>query len=75
MLLKFAGDLRQTYRTVAQEAGVGEVDISLLMNHKLAGVNANYITRRALLDHLIDQQERITSGILKRLRGDAERER
>ncbi len=63
-LAKFCGDLRQTYRTAAQAVGLGEMDVHLLMNHSLGGsANAGYITRGALLDHLIAQQERI-SGYL-----------
>jgi integrase len=68
VLFKWGGDLRQTYRTVAQEVGVGEVDVHLLLNHKLPGVSAGYITRGALLDHLREQQERISRRMLQRLK-------
>jgi hypothetical protein len=44
-LTKWGNDLRQTYRTVAQGAGIANLDIHLLMNHSVAGVNAGYITR------------------------------
>ena len=64
-LLKWGGDLRQTYRTVGQAAGVGPVDIHLLMNHKLSGVSEGYITPAALLPHLLEQQERISRAIMK----------
>jgi hypothetical protein len=33
-------DLRQSYRTLAQVAGVWELDVHLMMNHSLPGVNA-----------------------------------
>ena len=56
-LSKWGGDLRQTYRTAAQAAGLGEMDVQMLMNHALAGVSAGYITPGALLNHLIAQQE------------------
>lgn len=64
-LSKWGNELRQTYRTLAQAAGIPQLDIHLLMNHSLPGVNAGYITRDGLLgDHLRKQQERITKVIL-----------
>jgi site-specific recombinase XerD len=63
-LSKWGNDLRQTYRTVGQAAGVNEVDMHLLMNHSLPGVNAGYITRNKLLgDHLRKQQQAISAKI------------
>jgi integrase len=60
-LAKWGNDLRQTYRTIAQTVGIGDLDIHLLMNHAVAGVNAGYITRSKLLgDHLRQQQETIS---------------
>ena len=47
-LAKWGNDLRQTYRTVAQTAGIADLDIHLLMNHTVPGVNAGYITRNKL---------------------------
>ena len=65
ILSKYGNDMRQSYRTLAQVAGVPELDIHLLMNHSLPGVNAGYITRGKLLnDHLRGQQERISQAIL-----------
>jgi integrase len=64
-LSKWGNELRQTYRTLAQTAGVSQLDIHPLMNHSLPGVNAGYITRDGLLgDHLRKQQERISRVIL-----------
>jgi integrase len=61
LLSKWGNDLRQSYRTLAQAAGVSELDVHLLMNHSLPGVNAGYITRdRLLRDHLRHQQQRIS---------------
>jgi integrase len=61
VLSKWGNDLRQSYRTLAQAAAVSELDIHLLMNHSLPGVNAGYITRdRLLRDHLRQQQQRIS---------------
>ena len=68
VLPKWGNDLRQTYRTLAQVAEVSELDIHLLMNHSLRGVNAGYITRDKLVrGHLRKQQERISGVILDSL--------
>jgi site-specific recombinase XerD len=66
LLSKWGNDLRQSYRTLAQAAGVSELDVHLLMNHSLPGVNAGYITRdRLLRDHLRQQQQRISGLIIQ----------
>lgn len=65
VLSKWGNDLRQSYRTLGQVAGVSELDIHLLMNHSLPGVNAGYITRDQLLGgHLRKQQERISRLVM-----------
>lgn len=64
VLSKWGNDLRQTYRTIAQAAGVNDLDIHLLMNHTLPGVNAGYITRSKLVGgHLRTQQQAISTEI------------
>ncbi|TPI78454.1 integrase family protein [Mesorhizobium sp. B2-8-9] len=64
-LSKWGNDLRQTFRTIAQAACVAELDVHLLMNHSIPGVNAGYITRNKLMsDHLRQQQEAISRQIL-----------
>ncbi|MFK4056875.1 integrase arm-type DNA-binding domain-containing protein [Brevundimonas sp. NPDC046655] len=64
-LSHYGNDLRQTYRTLGQAAEVSEVDMHLLMNHSLPGVNAGYITRSKLMrDHLRAQQERLSQFIV-----------
>lgn len=63
-LSKWGNDLRQSYRTLAQAAGLSELDTHLLMNHSLPGVNAGYITKGKLLAHLREQQERHSAFIL-----------
>lgn len=74
VLSKWGNDLRQSYRTLAQAASVSELDIHLLMNHSLPGVNAGYITRDSLLsDHLRKQQERISAVILASVGAKSER--
>ncbi|RVA46228.1 DUF4102 domain-containing protein [Mesorhizobium sp. M7A.F.Ca.US.001.01.1.1] len=61
----WGNDLRQTFRTIAQATGVAELDVHLLMNHSIPGVNAGYITRNKLLsDHLRQQQEAISRRML-----------
>ncbi len=68
ILPKWGNDLRQTYRNLAQVAEVSELDVHLLMNHSLRGVNAGYITRDRLVQgHLRKQQERISANILDSL--------
>lgn len=63
-LPKYGNDLRQTFRTIAQIAGVSELDARLLMNHALGDVNTGYITRDRLLSgHLRKQQERISQVV------------
>ncbi|WP_293905339.1 integrase family protein, partial [Phenylobacterium sp.] len=39
-LSKYGNDLRQTFRTIGQAAEVPDLDIHILMNHALQGVNA-----------------------------------
>lgn len=64
-LSHYGNDLRQTYRNIGQAAEVSEVDMHLLMNHSLPGVNAGYITRSKLMrDHLRAQQEKLSRFVL-----------
>ncbi|SDG97166.1 integrase arm-type DNA-binding domain-containing protein [Pelagibacterium luteolum] len=68
-LSKWANELRQTFRTVGQAAGVPELDIHILMNHALQGANAGYITTNRLLeDHLRGHQACISATMLEALR-------
>ena len=65
VLAKWGNELRQSYRTLAQPAGVSELDVHLLMNHSLPGVNAGYITRHRLLEnHLRQQQDKISAVVM-----------
>jgi hypothetical protein len=65
VLTRWGNDLRQSYRTLGQAAGLSEIDMHLLMNHSLPGVNAGYITRAKLLgDHLRQQQEKLSRFIV-----------
>ena len=56
--------LRHSYATFAKAAGLNELDIGLLMNHKLPGVTAGYIHEMSLMEHLKACQERVTAHIL-----------
>ena len=74
-LSKWGNDLRQTFRTIAQTAGVPELDVHLLMNHSIPGVNAGYITRNKLLrDHLRIQQEAISRKMIDAVGGAKQNE-
>jgi integrase len=65
VLSKWGNDLRQSFRTLAQTAGVSEFDARLLMNHAIPGVNAGYITRNKLLeDHLRVQQQAVSRVLM-----------
>lgn len=64
-LSHWGNDLRQSYRTLGQAAGLSDVDMHLLMNHSFPGVNAGYITRSKLMaDHLRQQQEKLSTLII-----------
>lgn len=66
VLFKWGNDLRQTFRTMGQVAGLSEIDMHLLMNHSLPGVNAGYITRAKLLNgHLRTSQEKLSRIIME----------
>ncbi len=64
-LSHWGNDLRQTYRTMGQAAGVSDLDMHLLMNHSFPGVNQGYITRSKLIaGHLRAQQEKVSQLIV-----------
>lgn len=60
--------MRHTYRTAALEAGVDMQTITLLMNHRPAGVTWGYITRAHLVGTMRHSQELICSA-MTRFRG------
>jgi hypothetical protein len=50
---------------LGQATGVSELDMHLLMNHALGGVNPGYITRDKLVaEHLRAQQEKLSNYIV-----------
>jgi integrase len=64
-LSHWGNELRQTYRTIGQIAEVNDIDMHLLMNHALPGVNAGYITRNKLVGtHLRAAQQKISDAIM-----------
>ena len=65
MLSHWGNELRQTYRTVGQIADISDVDMHLLMNHSLPGVNAGYITRSKLVGtHLRVAQQKLSDVMI-----------
>jgi integrase len=65
VLSHWGNDLRQSFRTLGQAAGISDLDCHLLMNHSVQGVNPGYITRSKLIaDHLRQQQEKISQLII-----------
>ena len=63
-----ASRLRMCYATampaLRRQRGLGQMDIALLMNHKLPGVTGGYIQETTLIEHLRAAQERVTRHIL-----------
>ncbi|WP_192924563.1 tyrosine-type recombinase/integrase [Sinorhizobium meliloti] len=57
--------MRHTYRTAALEAGVDMQTITLLMNHRPAGVTWGYITRAHLVGTMREAQELICAAITR----------
>jgi integrase len=63
-LSHWGGDLRQTYRTIAQSIGISEFDVHLLMNHATRGVSAGYVTRARLVStSLREAQARFSTTV------------
>jgi integrase len=56
--------LRHSYASFAKAAGLGQMDIALLMNHKLPGVTGGYIQETTLIEHLKEAHDRVTRYIL-----------
>lgn len=65
-LSHWGNDLRQTYRTMAEYAEVTELQIKILMNHKIdRDVNAGYITVSKLHKKLMEAQTAISGEVMK----------
>lgn len=63
--LPMSHSLRHTYRTHSLLAGVSDLHSHLLMNHRIEGVNAGYISRLVAMPELAESQEKITRHFLK----------
>jgi integrase len=63
-LSKYGNDLRQSFRTLGHEAELSEIDMHVLMNHRLAGVNAGYLTKDVLAGKFHQSQEKLSKFIL-----------
>ena len=65
-LSHWGNDLRQTYRTIAEYAEVTELQVKILMNHKIdRDVNAGYITVSKLRGKLLEAQSSISTMMMK----------
>jgi hypothetical protein len=70
-LSKWGDDLRQSDRTLGQAAGLSEIDMHLLMNHRLPGVNAGYIISAGTTPRKDDKpRERVWPKLASRRIGD-----
>lgn len=56
--------LRHSYASFAKAAGLEQMDIALLMNHRLPGVTGGYIQETTLIEQLKGAQERVNRHIL-----------
>jgi hypothetical protein len=67
-LAKFGTDLRQSFKTVSVECGVGKLEAKILMNHKVdRDVHDGYTTTPELREHLHGCQARISAAMMERL--------
>jgi hypothetical protein len=57
-------DLRRSWATIAQAAGVDDYESRVLMNHTISNVHDRYKVRGALVHHLREVQERVSAEIL-----------
>lgn len=63
--LPMSHSLRHTYRTHSLLAGVSDLHSHMLMNHRVDGVNAGYISRHVAMEELAKSQELVTRHFLK----------
>lgn len=61
----WGNELRQSYRNIGQITGISDIDMHLLMNHSLPGVNAGYLTRSKIIhSHLRQVQQAISDKVM-----------
>jgi hypothetical protein len=68
-------DLRRSWATIAQAAGIDDYESRVLMNHTISNVHDRYKVRGALVHHLREVQERVSVEILRWCGARAERVR
>lgn len=56
--------LRHSHRTLAKHLGIDDVDASLLLDHKVAGIQGVYIHAGPLFERLQREQQRLTDHVL-----------
>ena len=67
-LAKFGTDLRQSFKTISVECGVGRLEAKIPMNHKVdRDVHDGYTTTPELREHPRGCQARISAAIMGRL--------
>jgi|KBSSwiStaDraftv2_1062776.scaffolds.fasta_scaffold08258_6 hypothetical protein len=67
-LSKFGTDLRQSFKTMSVECGVGKLEAKVLMNHKVdRDVHDGYTTTPELREHLHACQAKISAEMMSRL--------
>lgn len=65
--------LRRTYLSVAAEAGVSELDRSVLANHAFGRQSVNQTYIEQAFDHLAGEQKKIETALWARLKGQVKR--
>lgn len=56
--------LRHTFRTLAKNVGVDQIDARLLLDHRVPGIDGVYIHSEALFKRLLATQEQVSAAIL-----------
>lgn len=58
---------RHSYASAAAASGLDELDIKLLLNHRVPGVTGRYLHESALSDRLLASQEKVSAWIMRRI--------
>ncbi len=67
-LAKTGHALRHSFRTLAHAAGVNELDVKVLLNHKIdADVTDGYLNTPALAAHIMAQQEKVSRLMIENM--------
>ena len=65
-LSKYGNDLRQSFRTFGEACSVGDIQLKMLMNHKMKGVAAGYTNHKPLWPLLLENQKKIAQHIFEK---------